>query len=545
MLNFAIGGAAVSGFANVYRYNRDAWMTDVQVTQNRRLQKQNVLLSQVDMFRQDIRDHTGAFSQKQGSYIVVVTLIIGMMGECYVEGPMPDDAFEYVKTLYHLCVGGSLLCLVLSLTCAIGAGVLAATCQQEMLTSVVRLPIKDIAEELDETAFDDSVDAFEQQHWSRVFRMPGSGRMKQSVTPKSPARSEQSRTSAAAQQPGPRRAVVGGLLTPIGTSAGAGPSPSALRRANSMPPVLRKYASGEDDSSPMSEATNFTGPAQGTNGVQAMDEWRHMYLRAFRAREREWETVMGFASIFSMMGVGNLLQAYGYYSVSRYWTGSRVSSWIVQMLVVIVHAIMALAFRASQRNACRTVTLVFEVAMVLMPHLTCLVSIWCADEWVDDICIPMTFLCHLVSSVIGWHQLWTSAQGSVKDDKGNVLWAKRLSLAGCSIVTLFWLFCFVWAMGDCFSDSVFIAPLENTDRRLRGAASTWSASQPSTAVGMPGLELAGALAKHGLSDAADAGIAAALASLGVRQPEDLKWIHEADLLGAGLTVVQSRKLLSV
>lgn len=90
----------------------------------------------------------------------------------------------------------------------------------------------------------------------------------------------------------------------------------------------------------------------------------------------------------------------------------------------------------------------------------------------------------------------------------------------------------------------FIAPLEDNGpgRRLRGAASLGAA----VSAGAPAETLVAALARRGLSanGSGGSGVEAALSRLGVRQPEDLQWIGEADLLSVGMNLVQARKLLS-
>lgn len=302
----------------------------------------------------------------------------------------------------------------------------------------------------------------------------------------------------------------------------------------------------EGDLSPIREVSANCSLSEGSDWVGAVDGWRQAYLQVFRAREREWEALTGFASIFAAKGVGSLLQAYGYYSVSQYWTGSRLSSWIVGILVVTVHAILALAFQAWKRSKCKPYLVVLEIVMILLPHFTCLASIHFVR--VAKICIPVTFLCHFVTSCIACHQIWSSepedtrstsvdSADSRRDNTENIKLARRLCLAGGAVVVLFWLFCLLWASADVFDGDhdYFITGLQSDGgRKLRGAASA----------GTVGPELDALLASRGLSGAISTGMRGALSRLGVRRQEDLQWIHEEDLLRMGLTLVDSRKLLS-
>mmetsp|Transcript_34111 Transcript_34111/g.89996 ORF Transcript_34111/g.89996 Transcript_34111/m.89996 type:complete len:541 (+) Transcript_34111:75-1697(+) len=539
MFGFIAGSAATSGLASVYKYNRDSWMTNVQMAQSRRIQKQNALLSQVSMFREDVRDLVGVFRQKQSSHILVLTIIIGMMGTCYIDALLPDGAFEYVVTLYYMSVGSTLLYLILSLACSIGAGVLAANCQQEMLTTVVRLPIKDIAEELDKTAFEESAEAFEHQHWSQVFRLPASAWLHRSP-PRAP--------------PTPRGQPRAGMQTKPNSLLLSGP-----RRAHSLPDVVPRNQSTHTRTLPsVSEASMHCNSAQALDWVEAVDDWRQVYLQTFREQEQEWEALTRFASIFVAKGVGSLLQAYGYYSVSQYWSSKKSSSWIVGVFVVIVHAILALAFRASRRSKSQTCLAYLEMVTILLPHLTCLASIW-ADHtrWLVLFCIPVTYLCHFVSSCITWRQLWSSepeGQGSMSSNETqsqcsstkNIAQARQLCLAGSAVVVLFWFFCLLWVFVGCSDGDTgySIASLQNhRGWQLRGADMGGSLPTDDTAAAV-GQELAALVTSRGLSGASSIGARDALSRLGVQRPEDLRWIHEEDLLRVGLSLVESRKLLS-
>lgn len=163
LMGLAVGGAAANGAMSTFNYNRNAWMTDVQVNQARRYQRQNVRLSQAEMFREDIRDLVGSSVTKQNNYVLIATLVLGMIAECYIEGPLPDGSAEFIKSAYMLCLGSSLLYLVMSLMCAVRATILASSCQKDLLTTLVRLPVDEFVAEIDAAAGTESVEAFESQ----------------------------------------------------------------------------------------------------------------------------------------------------------------------------------------------------------------------------------------------------------------------------------------------------------------------------------------------------------------------------------------------
>eukprot|EP00443_Scrippsiella_acuminata_P069479 CAMPEP_0115420198 /NCGR_PEP_ID=MMETSP0271-20121206/25592_1 /TAXON_ID=71861 /ORGANISM="Scrippsiella trochoidea, Strain CCMP3099" /LENGTH=704 /DNA_ID=CAMNT_0002844761 /DNA_START=89 /DNA_END=2203 /DNA_ORIENTATION=- len=173
-------GASMAAATNLFSYNREAWMNDVQVKQARRIQKQQVLLSQYDMFREDIRDTVGSNITRQNNYIIIVTLLLGMMAECFIEGHLPVGCSNFLVANYTACITSSLVYLVLAVLCAVGANHLAVGWQRSLLTRKVRLPIQELIRELDENAAVETVEAFEQQGLNTMLRVPGLSRLRNS-----------------------------------------------------------------------------------------------------------------------------------------------------------------------------------------------------------------------------------------------------------------------------------------------------------------------------------------------------------------------------
>lgn len=84
-----VGGsltAAYSWSTSVYSYNREAWMTDIQILQNHDYQYDNLQIATHTMSRDQIRDRTNAAITKLNNYILVTTLIIALAAEMLVEG---------------------------------------------------------------------------------------------------------------------------------------------------------------------------------------------------------------------------------------------------------------------------------------------------------------------------------------------------------------------------------------------------------------------------------------------------------------------------
>jgi len=500
----AAGAAAGGAGTSLYGYNREAWMTDVQVKQSRRLQKQQILLSQVEMFRDDIRDLIGAATTKQGNYIIVVTLILGMMSACYMEGPASDEVPEYLKTVYNLCVGSSLLHFISSLFCILGANWLATSCERDFLTTVVRLPIKDLECELEDAAFEESVEGFEHQGFSTILRLPGFSRVK-------------------------RKSSVGNVTQ------------------------------------------------TGTTRADMVEGWRQNYMLAYKAVEARWEAMTSDSALHAAAGVGNLLQAFGYFSLMRFYQSSKWSSWVVQALVIFVHALLAGAFCRMYQDS--RIAGWIEIIAVVVGPTACMVSVWYEKpEWIDSVCIPACFFMHFVVSLVGFIRLrksgdiHTSSQMKLSraptfqqldraqdddslnsneteksGDGGDASWTTEVSqraketirsgglrplasmrYAGSGGTTFLWFFCFLWVVYDLLTPNEHkgMIPASNA-RRLLGVQQT-----------RLGSELQQELETLSLADFEDK-----LAGLGLHNGTHMHWVNEADVKALAMNVVQSRQLL--
>lgn len=277
------GVAAASGASRVFTYNRDAWMTDVQIKQNRRYQRQQVRLSQADMFREDIRDLVQASVTKQGNFVILSVLLLGMIAECYVEGPLPEGTAEFVIGAYLLCVSSAMVYMLLALLCAVWAQQLAAVCQKDLLTTLVRLPVEEFVAEIEAAMPHESVEAFEHQGLRTVLRVPGFSRCGSS-------------SSDSEQEQGSADASIGF------TSAGGG-------------------------GGSMTQATHS-----------------ELHLGVYQEREKDWNMLGTYALHFCVLGVSSLLEAYGYFAGAKYYKGDIWSPVVVQFTLVSLDAVLAYAY---------------------------------------------------------------------------------------------------------------------------------------------------------------------------------------------------------
>merc|ERR1711963_443163 len=131
------------------------------------------------------------------------------------------------------------------------------------------------------------------------------------------------------------------------------------------------------------------------------------------------------------------------------------SSWIVQLLVTSVHAILALAFGISSDKGLFCTSVVACIT-ILVPQFACLVSIYSHSRVVDQVCIPLSFFGHLVHNCIGLYrvlkvappdaqqacekELGSDCSSGAEDHnrvpdlvqrrRGKGLWVRRLCVAG-------------------------------------------------------------------------------------------------------------------
>mmetsp|Transcript_15539 Transcript_15539/g.31511 ORF Transcript_15539/g.31511 Transcript_15539/m.31511 type:complete len:686 (-) Transcript_15539:133-2190(-) len=337
--------AAATGAANVYGYNREAWATNLQVNQNRRHQKQSVLLSQSNLFRDDVREMVSAAVTRQSNYVTCATLILGMASTSFTSSILPAEATEYARTAFLCCTGASLFYLVLSVVATLVATYLAVSCRRDFLTSVVRLPIEDLVEENAEIEPEENMQHFEHQSLRKIFRLPGLNH---------------------------RRGDRHGEATSTGT--------------------LTASLDVDLDSAQVAEEA-----AKVSVWRDRMDQRRRMYLRAFSVKEHEW-TIMGvYAVFFGWLGVSHLLQAHAYHSVALVFTSkNKLEEWsalIVQVLMTLADATIIIGLSEFLKHGFWRIVL--EVALTCGGQVCIFFTIRCTDRsWVARVCVPLMFLCH-------------------------------------------------------------------------------------------------------------------------------------------------------
>eukprot|EP00930_Biecheleria_cincta_P058619 TRINITY_DN44426_c0_g1_i1.p1 TRINITY_DN44426_c0_g1~~TRINITY_DN44426_c0_g1_i1.p1 ORF type:complete len:971 (-),score=166.17 TRINITY_DN44426_c0_g1_i1:130-3042(-) len=134
-------GAAVAA-AGLYGYNRENFMFDAGILQERTYFGQEMKVKRWELYREDIHDLTELTVSKMDVYIVVLVLelLFGMM--LFTEGmPKPNLTPEWMHWLFASSSATAVLYLVLSTWLAMHASISAHSYGVRMLTTFVRLPI--------------------------------------------------------------------------------------------------------------------------------------------------------------------------------------------------------------------------------------------------------------------------------------------------------------------------------------------------------------------------------------------------------------------
>jgi len=183
----AMGAATLAGIynwaANLYSYNRDAWMNDIQVTQEHHFQKDNLKIAMHAMDREEVRDLMDASINKINNAILVSALILSLAGEMLFEGQIPQDTPPFLLNAYMLCLGSAIFHLVLSIIFGLIASQMAYDISTTLLTSELKPKWKKHFATMEARKSDESVRAFDDQPLHTMLRPPLASRLSGMLQP--------------------------------------------------------------------------------------------------------------------------------------------------------------------------------------------------------------------------------------------------------------------------------------------------------------------------------------------------------------------------
>ncbi|EER09139.1 hypothetical protein Pmar_PMAR024163 [Perkinsus marinus ATCC 50983] len=169
MAEIAAAGAALAGGAgSIFSYNKDAFVFDQTLRQNKIHQIQNMRLQQVGLYREDLRDLFGLTITKMDNYLVVNTLMLGFCIALFYDGALPPQNPPWLWWMWCLNLSGSTMFLLVSVWLSLHASITAQAFVVRLLTQWLRLPVPR-TEEIDAASASLKVSRGMRFMWKGVF----------------------------------------------------------------------------------------------------------------------------------------------------------------------------------------------------------------------------------------------------------------------------------------------------------------------------------------------------------------------------------------
>jgi len=344
-------GGFYSWAANVYGYNRDNWMTDVQLRQNFAYQCDNMLVSAHDMSRGEVRDRSEATITKISNYILVTTLILGFAAEILVEGQIPTESADFILNAYMLCLGTSVLYLVLSVLFGIVAINQIYTFSADLLTDEIPTAWEEIDDKTKKNMGENLANKFEEKSWRHIFMPPL-------------LRSFRNRHCSSAAALAPQTEQAEAISARCGT-----------------------ISAGEAS---VSSAEYYTNVVVDDKHNSLMDI-RMDYTTQYKAREKNWIPLVDHSFECLALGVKHLLDCYGYLCMAHLYSkyGDAWAFWACQMIFSSLNILIMMFL--FERNNHRWMPFVVNSG-----PLFCAFAATTPYEIVDRCCVPLCFISHLM-----------------------------------------------------------------------------------------------------------------------------------------------------
>mmetsp|Transcript_66455 Transcript_66455/g.105069 ORF Transcript_66455/g.105069 Transcript_66455/m.105069 type:complete len:715 (-) Transcript_66455:145-2289(-) len=359
VLSFGLlAGASAAGFYNwassIYTYNRDAWMTDMQLDQANTFHEDSLRIDMKNMDREEVRDLMLSDINKINNVILVTTLILSLAGEMLFEGEVPDDVAGYVLNAYMLCLGSAIFHLVLSILFGMYASNEAYAASARMLTSEIRPLWKAHFSKLKGRRGKEMTKSFDQKPMGSIFMPPLASRV--------------------------RNAIQGRRASANDTKPDLELSGTAL----SDPDVHPDWANDIND------------------GYR--DAWRSL-------GESEWHHFKKYSMQCAAFGTKNLLEACGYLCIARLYGNHRDAwaFWAVQIIFVSLNVIV-MQFLLSTRSC-------FKGIIVATGPFSCAIAATTSFEIVDRICVPLCYLSHVaITTFLLQNPTWRESEEQQKEE---------------------------------------------------------------------------------------------------------------------------------
>merc|ERR1740121_1969685 len=145
------------------------------MAQASRFHMQSLVLQQGELFRQDVRDLISNALTVQQSFLLFATLLANAVVKLYTGAPPHTPDFDI--RLFNLTCTSALVYMLSAMFYILWAHNHTATCEREMLTTTMRLPIEDLREELETITQQGVAENYEKQGFRKMLRIPGMSRL--------------------------------------------------------------------------------------------------------------------------------------------------------------------------------------------------------------------------------------------------------------------------------------------------------------------------------------------------------------------------------
>lgn len=137
------GLAAWSGATTLFQYNQGLWQFDKSQRQNRIHQAQGMAVSQVTLWREDLRDLFKVTNTKMDNYMTVSTLVMGFTIGMFMDYHLDPDTPTWLFLVAAIHNGTAVSFSLLSLCFSMYASLIVQMFETKVMCEVVRLPIPD------------------------------------------------------------------------------------------------------------------------------------------------------------------------------------------------------------------------------------------------------------------------------------------------------------------------------------------------------------------------------------------------------------------
>lgn len=378
-------GAVYSWATSVYSYNREAWMTDIQILQQHDYQYDNLQIAAHVMSRDQVRDRTEATITKLNNYILVTTLILALAAEMLVEGNIPKNTSDFVLNVYMLSLGSAILYLALGALFGVAASSIIYDGCKDLLTKKVPPPWKEIDNKMRDREDKKMTQAFERRPFRQIFMPPLFKRLK--------------RTAANSASRSMQEGCFGGVRPP-GSASGADTQSQASSESGGQFPPGGNYprpacppaTAGKGDNAFAPEPhKHWTQPQPTVVDDHLLESIKDTYELEWAWQERGWQPLLDGSRRCVALGLHCLLESYGYLCMATLYGdyGSAWAFWAVQIIFITLNVLFVMSIFEFGHTRCAP----FFVAL---GPAACAIAATTPYYVLDRILVPVCYLCHFV-----------------------------------------------------------------------------------------------------------------------------------------------------